>query len=54
MNWTKWLFLGLWVIEGIFLALFNFFLKEKHDWANLWIMWWIGCLTILILGFLGG
>ena len=54
MTWMKWMYAGIWIVEGIFLLLFRYYLKEKPDWSSLFSMWFLGVLTTLNLGFLGG
>lgn len=52
MTWGKWLYLGLWAVEGVFLLLFRYLFKEKPEWDAIFGMCFLGVLTTLNLGFL--
>lgn len=54
MAWMNWLYTGIWAMEGIYLLLYRYFFKEKPDWFTIFCMWFLGVLTTLNLGFLGG
>lgn len=54
MTWMNWLYAGIWIVEGIFLLLFRYVLKEKPEWYNIFVIWFLGVLTTLNLGFLRG
>lgn len=50
MTWGKWLYLGLWAVEGIFLLLFRYL--QKPEWDAIFGIWFLGVLTTFNLGFL--